>query len=488
MKTIIISPVDNVAVALSPIEKGEAVFGVAARENIPQGHKIALTDISAGERVIKYGFTIGTAKSDIHAGDHVHTHNVKTAIAEHSEYAYAPEIHELAPSEDSWFDGYLRKDGSVGVRNEIWIIPSVGCVNSVAEKLARDNAGLAVGTVDGIYAFTHPYGCSQLGDDHANTRKVLSALAKHPNAGGVLILSLGCENLTMEQFKAELGEYDEDRVKFLVCQQSEDELSDGAELLRELADYAGGFKREKLSSDKLVIGLKCGGSDGLSGITANPSVGAFSDMLISKGGTTILTEVPEMFGAETVLMNRCRTKELFDKTVNMINSFKSYFTSHGQTVYENPSPGNKAGGITTLEDKSLGCIQKGGSAPVADVLGYAERVKTNGLNLLYGPGNDLVSATNLAAAGAQIVIFTTGRGTPFGCPVPTVKVSTNNALYEHKQNWIDFNAGTVAEGEEIAHAGAKLMDKVFSVASGEQTVGEKHGYRGIAILKDGVTL
>lgn len=349
-------------------------------------------------------------------------------------------------------------------------------------------ADLAVGTVEGIYAFPHPYGCSQLGDDHANTRKLLVSLAKHPNAGGVLILSLGCENLTMEQFKAEFGEWDEDRVKFLVCQQSEDELAEGARLLKELADYADSFKREKINANKLVIGLKCGGSDGLSGITANPAVGAFSDMLISKGGTTILTEVPEMFGAETILMNRCRTKELFDKTVDMINGFKDYFTSHGQTVYENPSPGNKAGGITTLEDKSLGCIQKGGTAPVDGVLGYAQRVETPGLNLMYGPGNDLVSATNLAAAGAQIVIFTTGRGTPFGCPVPTIKVSTNNALYAFKKNWIDFNAGTVAEGEEIGHAGKCLLDKVLSVASGEQTVGEKHGYRGIAIFKDGVTL
>lgn len=488
MKTIKISPADNVAVTLVPITKGEEVFGVTAREDIPQGHKIALTDIHAGERVIKYGFTIGTVKSDIHAGHHVHTHNVKTAISEHSEYTYTPDIHMLARTEDAWFDGYLRKDGSAGVRNEIWIIPTVGCVNSVAEKLAKDNADLAVGTVEGIYAFPHPYGCSQLGDDHANTRKLLVSLAKHPNAGGVLILSLGCENLTMEQFKAEFGEWDEDRVKFLVCQQSEDELAEGSRLLKELADYADSFKREKINANKLVIGLKCGGSDGLSGITANPAVGAFSDMLISKGGTTILTEVPEMFGAETILMNRCRTKELFDKTVDMINGFKDYFTSHGQTVYENPSPGNKAGGITTLEDKSLGCIQKGGTAPVDGVLGYAQRVETPGLNLMYGPGNDLVSATNLAAAGAQIVIFTTGRGTPFGCPVPTIKVSTNNALYAFKKNWIDFNAGTVAEGEEIGHAGKCLLDKVLSVASGEQTVGEKHGYRGIAIFKDGVTL
>ena len=488
MKIIKISQCDNVAVALSPIAEGEKVMGITAAEDIPRGHKIALARIGKGEKVIKYGFPIGEASADIGPGEHVHTHNVKTVISRHSEYSYTPDFRELAPTDEAFFEGYLRADGSAGVRNELWIIPTVGCVNSVAEKLARDNAFLASGTVEGVYAFTHPYGCSQLGDDHANTRRLLASLARHPNAGGVLILSLGCENLTPEQFREELGEWDERRVKFLICQQSEDELEEGARLLRELAEYAGTFKREKISADKLVIGLKCGGSDGLSGITANPAVGAFSDILISKGGTTILTEVPEMFGAETVLMARCRTRELFDKTVRMINGFKDYFTGYGQTVYENPSPGNKAGGITTLEDKSLGCIQKGGTAPVADVLGYAERVKTPGLNLMYGPGNDLVSATNLSAAGAQLVIFTTGRGTPFGCSVPTVKVSTNTALFEYKKGWMDFNAGTVAEGESIRDAGERLMEKVLSVASGEQTVGEKLGYRGIAIFKDGVTL
>lgn len=488
MKIIQINPSDNVAVALAPVSAGEVLGGITAQGDIPQGHKIALADIARGDNVVKYGFPIGKAKIGIKAGEHVHTHNVQTSLSERIEYRYEPDFHDLPKAEEAYFEGYLRKDGSAGVRNEIWIIPTVGCVNSVAEKLAKDNAYLAAGSVDGIYAYTHPYGCSQLGDDHANTRKLLAALAKHPNAGGVLILSLGCENLTLSQFKAELGSWDDKRVKFLVCQECEDESEEGARLLGELASYAGSFKRQRISADKLIVGLKCGGSDGLSGITANPAAGVFSDLLISRGGTTILTEVPEMFGAETILMNRCRTKELFDKTVQMINGYKDYFTRHGQTVYENPSPGNKAGGITTLEDKSLGCVQKGGTAPVDGVLDYAQRVNSKGLNLMYGPGNDMVSTTNLAAAGAQIVIFTTGRGTPFGCPIPTVKVSTNNALHARKSNWIDFNAGMAAEGEALDKVGKMLFDKVLAVASGEETVSEKMGYRGIAIFKNGITL
>ena len=327
-----------------------------------------------------------------------------------------------------------------------------------------------------------------MGADHAQTRKLLAALARHPNAGGVLVLSLGCENLTHEQFLEELGEYDERRVKFLTCQDVEDEFEAGAKLLAELAAYAGKFQRRPVPVSELVIGMKCGGSDGLSGITANPTVGAFSDLLIAEGGSTVLTEVPEMFGAEGILMNRCTNREVFDKAVKMITDFKHYFTSHGQVVYENPSPGNKKGGITTLEDKSCGCVQKGGSAPIMDVIGYGDAVKTKGLNMLSGPGNDLVSATALTAAGAHIILFTTGRGTPFGAPAPTIKIATNNALAAKKKNWVDFNAGPVAEGESIPDAGRRLFEKVLAVASGEKTESEKHGYREISIFKDGVVL
>ena len=492
MKAIRIHPRDHVAVALSPIEKGEEVQAgglcVTAQEEVPQGHKIALQAVSAGDEVRKYGFAIGHASCDIPAGAWVHTHNVRTGLSGEMDYVYEPAGTAVAPSKPASFMGFLRPDGRAAVRNELWILPTVGCVNSVAERLAQTSQDLVKGTVEGVYAFPHPYGCSQLGDDHANTRRLLAALARHPNAGGVLVLGLGCENLTMEQFQEELGQWDGKRVKFLVCQNVKDEYEEGRRLLEELAAYAGTFERQPLPASKLVIGMKCGGSDGLSGITANPAVGVFSDLLVSQGGTSILTEVPEMFGAETILMNRCINEEVFQKTVDMINGFKRYFVSHDQNVYENPSPGNKAGGITTLEDKSLGCVQKGGDAPVADVIGYGEQVRTPGLNLLTGPGNDLVSATALTAAGAHLILFTTGRGTPFGAPAPTIKISTNTQLYERKPGWIDFNAGTVAEGEPIREAGQRLLDEVLACAGGRQTAGEKNGCRGIAIFKDGVTL
>ena len=489
MKSIQIHPQDNVLVALSPLEKGETLQGVTALENVPQGHKMALRDIRAGENVIKYGLPIGHALQDIPAGSWVHTHNVKTNLAGEMDYTYQPaDAPLLTAGEKRTFRGFMRPDGRAAIRNEIWIIPTVGCVNSVAEKLVRDNQHLVSGSVEGLYTFTHPYGCSQMGEDHENTRKLLAALCRHPNAGGVLVLSLGCENLTLAQFQSELGQWDDNRVKFLVCQDVEDEYEEGAKLLKELAEYAGQFTREEIPAGKLVIGMKCGGSDGLSGVTANPTVGAFSDLMIAQGGTTILTEVPEMFGAETLLMNRCENKQIFDKTVDMINDFKQYFISHNQVVYENPSPGNKAGGITTLEDKSLGCVQKGGSAKVVDVIGYAEQVTVPGLNLLTGPGNDLVSATALTAAGAHLILFTTGRGTPFGAPAPTVKIATNNRLFNHKKGWIDFNAGPIAEGESIPAAGQRLFDAVIEYASGKQTQSEMTGCRSIAIFKGGVTL
>ena len=493
MKIIRIHPSDNVAVALSPVMKGEALsigdLFLTAMEDIPQGHKFSLNCIAAGQPVVKYGFPIGTAKDEIAPGQWVHTHNVKTRLSGELEYTYQPAgIDPLPAAEPAAFMGYLRKDGRAAVRNELWIIPTVGCVNSVAEQLVQQNQHLVQGSIDGLYAFPHPYGCSQMGDDHENTKKLLCALARHPNAGGVLVLGLGCENLTMAQFKEELGDWEEERVKFLTCQDVSNEYEEGGKLLAQLAQYAGQFQRQSLPASKLIIGMKCGGSDGLSGITANPTVGAFSDLLIAQGGSTILTEVPEMFGAETILMNRCENQEIFQKTVGMINGFKQYFTDHGQVVYENPSPGNKAGGITTLEDKSLGCVQKGGSAPVSDVIGYGEQVVTPGLNLLYGPGNDLVSATALTAAGAHLILFTTGRGTPFGAPAPTVKIATNSHLAAHKPGWIDFNAGTVAEGEPIQDAGKRLLEDVLAYAGGRQTVGEKTGCRGIAIFKGGVTL
>ncbi|MEG0616820.1 MAG: altronate dehydratase family protein [Oscillospiraceae bacterium] len=479
---------DNVAVALQPIAKGETFNGVTASEDILQGHKMALRNIKKGENIVKYGFPIGHAISDISLGSWVHVHNIKTNLSENGEYIYEPVNSELAAVVPETFNGFMRDDGKAAVRNEIWIIPTVGCVNGIANELCKANEHLVNGNIDGLYAFTHPFGCSQMGDDHAQTRKLLAALARHPNAAGVLVLSLGCENLTQEQFKTELAEYDENRVKFLICQDVEDEISAGSEMLAQLAMYAQKFTRRPIPVSELVIGMKCGGSDGLSGITANPTVGAFSDMLISRGGSTVLTEVPEMFGAEGMLMNRCINKQVFDKAVKMITDFKEYFTSHNQVVYENPSPGNKKGGITSLEDKSCGCVQKAGKAPISDVIGYGDLVTVKGLNMLSGPGNDLVSATALTAAGAHIILFTTGRGTPFGAPAPTLKISTNSALYNNKKGWLDFNCGTVAQGEPIEKAAERLFDKVIKTASGEKTITEKRGYREISIFKDGVVL
>lgn len=492
MKMIQIHPLDNVAVALDPVAKGEVIAlggrSVTAGEDIIQGHKMALDPIPAGAPVVKYGCAIGLAKADIPAGAWVHVHNVKTGLSQQGEYRYQPRDCALAPLPPRTFPGFRRADGRAAIRNEVWILPTVGCVNGVAQALAAQNQGLVEGSLEGLYTFPHPFGCSQMGDDHAQTRRLLAALARHPNAGGVLVLGLGCENLTQEQFKDELGPYDPDRVKFLVCQEVEDELAAGTALLKELAAYAKTFTRQPIPASELVVGMKCGGSDGLSGITANPTVGRFSDLLIAQGGSTILTEVPEMFGAESILFGRCASREVFDKAVRMVEDFKAYFTGHGQVVYENPSPGNKAGGITTLEDKSCGCVQKGGAAPVADVIGYGQQVTAKGLNLLSGPGNDLVSATALTAAGAHLILFTTGRGTPFGAPAPTVKISTNTPLFEKKGNWIDFNAGTVAQGEPLEDAGARLLDFVLAVAGGQPTKTETSGFREISIFKDGVVL
>lgn len=484
-----IHPNDNVAVALRPIPAGTEFAGLQAKEDIPQGHKMALKAIAEGEQVVKYGFSIGHATAAITPGQWVHTHNMKTNLSGEIEYTYNPKITPPAPRQPGTFLGYRRRDGKVGIRNEIWIIPTVGCVNDVAKALVRENQDLVTGSIDGLYTFPHPFGCSQTGADHAQTRKLLAALTRHPNAGAVLVLSLGCENLTHEQFLAELGEYDENRVKFLTCQAVEDELEAGRELLEQCAAFASQFHREEIPASQLVVGMKCGGSDGLSGITANPTVGRFSDLLVAQGGSTVLTEVPEMFGAEGFLMDRCINEAVFHKAVDMINGFKNYFLRHNEVVYENPSPGNKAGGITTLEDKSCGCVQKGGSAPIMDVIGYGDAVTAKGLNMLYGPGNDLVSSTALTAAGAHLILFTTGRGTPFGAPAPTMKIATNTPLAEKKKNWIDFNAGVVADGTRtLDEAAGDLMALVLEVASGKQTRAEEKGFREISIFKDGVVL
>ena len=487
-----ITPRDTVAVALRPLSAGDTVScggtEITLKDDLPMGHKAALREIRRGEPVIKYGYPIGEATEDIPAGTHVHTHNLRTLLSGEMEYEWHPIYPRQEKREPAVFRGYARKYGKPGIRNELWILPTVGCVNDVAQALAHRAQKLAGGPVEGVYAFPHPYGCSQLGDDQDNTRRVLASLATHPNAGGVLLLGLGCENSGIEQIRPFMGAWDESRVRFLVCQDCEDEQEEGMRLLEELAERMRLDDRTPCTADQLTVGLKCGGSDGLSGITANPAIGVFSDRLTAMGGTTILTEVPEMFGAETILMDRCESAELFRKTVRLINGFKAYFESSGMPVYENPSPGNKAGGITTLEDKALGCTQKSGASPVRGVLKYAEKAENPGLNLLSAPGNDLVASTALAASGAQLVLFSTGRGTPFGCPVPTVKISSNSPLAQKKQNWIDFNAGRLLEGIPLPRLGEELMDFVLAVASGASTRNEQNGFHDLAIFKQGVTL
>ena len=480
---------DNVAVALSPLPAGTACLGVTLREDIKRGHKFALCAIAEGDNVIKYGSPIGRATAPIAPGEWVHVHNVKTNLDGVLEYEYEPVPIPPVAGKKATFRGFRRKDGKVGIRNEVWIIPTVGCVNEVAEAVAAKAQAYIGGSVSAVCAFTHPFGCSQLGDDHKRTQKALAGLVRHPNAGGVLVLGLGCENNNIERFREVSGPTDPERVRFLNCQDVPDEEEEALSIIKELCEIASRDEREEALSSELVVGLKCGGSDGLSGVTANPCVGAFSDLLIGGGGSAILTEVPEMFGAERLLMSRCESRELFDRTVDMINGFKEYFIRYGQTVYENPSPGNKEGGITTLEDKSLGCTQKSGSTAVRDVLGYGDPVKVRGLSLLNAPGNDLVASTALAVSGAQLVLFTTGRGTPFGSPVPTVKISSNSALAEKKKNWIDFDAGVITKTGDVRGCGEELFDCVMKLASGEiETKNEQSNKRGISIFKDGVTL
>jgi altronate hydrolase len=454
MNSIIINDLDNVSVSLDDF------------------HKYARRNIKKGEKIIKYGFPIGVATEDIGCGEKVHTNNLKTALSSVEEYIYTPcDIQPDGETADVFINAFVRKNNEIGIRNDIWIIPTVGCVNKVAEKLA---------SLTGAFCFTHPYGCSQLGEDSLRTVKTLCSLIKHPNAGGVLVVGLGCENNNISVIKENLGEYDGERIRFLNVQDYDDEISEGVNIIEMLKEKAASDERTPVSISELKIGLKCGGSDGLSGITANPTVGKVTDTICAQGGSAVLTEVPEMFGAEQILLNRCESKAVFDKAVEMINAYKNYFISHNQPISENPSPGNKEGGITTLEEKSLGCVQKGGNAVVTDVLDYGDRVSKKGLSLLNGPGNDMVAVTNLTAAGCHLILFTTGRGTPLGAPVPTIKIASNTKLADSKKGWIDFDAQKQTPSD--------LINLLINVANGSQTKNEKNGYREIAIFKDGVTL
>ncbi|MBS5906632.1 MAG: altronate dehydratase [Dysgonomonas mossii] len=493
-KFIKINPADNVIVAIDTILAGQKLsidnISFTVLEDVPIGHKIALQNFTIGDNIVKYGFPIGHAFKDIKQGALVNEKNIRTNLDGILEYNYEPQdVCAESVNEILTFKGYRRKNGTVGIRNEIWVIPTVGCVNGIIKELVNDlKTETGCKGIDAIVAYPHNYGCSQLGDDHENTRKILRNMVLHPNAGAVLVVGLGCENNQPDAFREMLGEYDTDRVKFLVTQKVNDEHEEGLKILRELYNLASEDRRVDVPLSELKIGLKCGGSDGFSGITANPLLGVFSDFLVAQGGTTVLTEVPEMFGAETILMGRSQNKEVFEKTVHLINDFKEYFIQNKQSIYENPSPGNKAGGISTLEEKSLGCTQKSGTSIVKDVLMYGDLLKKSGLNLLSAPGNDLVASTALAASGCHIILFTTGRGTPFGTFVPTMKISTNSNLYKHKRNWIDFNAGTLLEGETMKDLSKRFIEYVIMVSNGDLVNNEKKDYREIAIFKTGVTL
>ncbi len=494
MDVLQINPLDNVVVALKDIKKGQEITvkdkKIKLLEDIPAGHKVAVKDIAVNENIIKYSFPIAHAVTDITAGSHVHTHNVKTNLGELLDYTYEPTVPFKLPSrENASFLGYKRENGTVGVRNNIWIIPTVNCVTNIVHYLERYGRDLikSYPNIDDCIGIINPYGCSQIGEDYTMTQKILADLVNHPNAGAVLVIGLGCENNNIGEFKKVIGEYDENRVKFMITQEVEDEEFEGEKLLQQLAEFANKYQRSECPISDLHVGLKCGGSDGFSGITANPLIGEFSDLVIGSGGSTTLTEVPEMFGAETLLMNRAINKEIFNDTVELINDFKKYFKRYNQPISDNPSPGNKKGGITTLEDKSLGCVQKGGHAPVINVMKYGEQNQKVGLNLLQGPGNDSVSTTVLAASGCQIILFSTGRGTPWGTVVPTVKIATNSKLATHKANWIDFNAGKLVEGTSMQNLRDELFDYVLAVASGKQTKAEEKDFHEIAIWKDGVT-
>ena len=495
MQYIKIHSLDNVAVALADLAEGAEVtvdnHTVKLRQAVGRGHKFALHTIHQGENVVKYGLPIGHATAEIAEGEYIHSHNARTNLSDLDEYSYQPDFQaEEAQANDRDVEIYRRANGEVGIRNELWILPTVGCVNGIARQIQSrflKETHDAEGT-DGVFLFSHTYGCSQLGDDHINTRTMLQNMVRHPNAGAVLVIGLGCENNQVDAFRETLGEFDPERVHFMVCQHQEDEVEAGLEHMHQLYEAMRHDKREPGKLSELKFGLECGGSDGLSGITANPMLGRFSDYVIGNGGTTVLTEVPEMFGAEQILMSHCVDETTFEKTVTMVNDFKQYFIAHNQPIYENPSPGNKAGGITTLEEKSLGCTQKAGASQVVDVLRYGERLQKHGLNLLSAPGNDAVATSALAGAGCHMVLFSTGRGTPYGGFVPTVKISTNSELAAKKKHWIDFDAGQLIHGKMMPQLLNEFVDVIAEIASGKQPCNERNEFRELAIFKSGVTL
>ncbi len=487
IKALTIAPGDSVATLLEDGHAGDTVADIVLTADVPRGHKVALAPIEADAPVIKFGFPIGRARRAIAPGEHVHSDNLATGLSGTGSYRYDPKAAPIADATTTaTFEGYVRADGRVGTRNEIWILPTVGCVARTAERIAKQAGTALAGQVDGVHAFTHPHGCSQLGQDLDGVRSILASLACHPNAGGVLLVGLGCEENQVNELLAAIPPERHGAIRYLTAQFSTDEVEEGCALVAELAAQAA-MPRQTVGLDRLVLGVKCGGSDGLSGLTANPLVGRVSDRVAEAGGRVVFTEIPEMFGAEQMLMDRASDAGVFDRMVGVINGFRQYFIDHGEPISENPSPGNVAGGITTLEEKSLGAVQKAGRATIADVIDYGQRIRSDGLTLLEAPGNDAVSSTALAAAGATAILFTTGRGTPLGFPVPTVKIASNSDLATRKPGWIDFDAGAVLD-QGFAAAEALLIARICAIASGAPTAAETNDEREIAIWKRGVTL
>ncbi len=485
---------DDVAAALRDLTAGEIadIEGVPTvlREDIPAGHKFALRHLERGEAVRRYGADIGIMSEPAQRGALVHSHNLATALI--GEVAYARDTGDAAHAASTarslpaW-RGYRRADGRWATRNEIWLLPTVGCVAPLVEDIAREANALHAGKLDGIVGFGHPHGCSQLGDDLAGTRAALAGLCDNPNAGGVLLIGLGCESNQLDDLVALVPEGSRAKIRMMRAQEPGDEHERALELIAQLVEELAPLEREEAPAAALTVGLKCGGSDALSGLTANPLLGRFTDQLVASGGKAVLTEIPEIFGAERALFSRAVSREVFEAAGALLNRFKRYFLEQGQPVSENPSPGNIAGGITTLEEKSLGAVQKGGNAPLVDVLDYGAAAQVPGLTLLEAPGNDAVSSTALAAAGATLIVFTTGRGTPLGFPVPTVKVSSNSQLAQSKAGWIDFDAGRVL-GEGTGAVSEDFARRMIAIASGERTAAERSGQRVIALWKRGVTL
>ena len=491
---------DNLCVAARHLELGEeiSVGGESLRlaEPVRLGHKLAVRAIREGERVKKYGQTIGFATRDIAPGQWIHSHNL-TAGRFEREYEYATEIPPPpAPIEGRTFQGYRRAGGKAGTRNYIAVISSVNCSASVSKYISQrfDNSLLAkFPNVDGLLPLTHKGGCGlqYAGEDHQQLTRVLSGFATHPNVGAYLLVGLGCETGTL-QYLVQHGGLAEGVVQLNTkangaarppvvlsmqdCGGTNKTVEAGIAAIAEMLPRVNGVRREPIPASELILGCECGGSDGNSGVTANPALGAASDLLVAAGGTSILSETPEIYGAEHLLVRRARTRAIGEKLIDRIRWWEEYTAKFGVEIDNNPSPGNKEGGLTTIYEKSLGAVAKGGSTALCGVYRYAEPVTAQGFVIMDTPGYDPASITGMVAGGANVVCFTTGRGSCFGCkPVPSIKIATNTPMYEQMIDDMDINAGVILEGASVADVGRQIFEFILEVAGGKRTKSEIHG-------------